>query len=273
MNFTAQQVRAKARAAVRRREDEIEEEEIESGEINLIPYLDIVTNLMLFLLASVSTGTLLGQINTELPDKSSAAAPSTPAPDVKPEDQPLQLVLSVLRDRVELWSITGLEGTQKTPKATYNRTGRVGDACDGEYMCETNACVIPEKKTVGTCVASNEVPVPVFDYRAINKDLYEIAKARYEGRPRVDKTYQAILQADGATPYGTIISMMGAMRCKLPALGETLAPCMMPTADETLKAAAEPIDADARLYDTSRANYNPDTMAIFPEILFSTGFE
>ena len=31
-----------------------EQEEIEGGEINLIPYLDIVTNLMLFLLASMT---------------------------------------------------------------------------------------------------------------------------------------------------------------------------------------------------------------------------
>jgi len=35
--YSAQRVRAKARAAVKRREDQIEQEEIESGELNLIP--------------------------------------------------------------------------------------------------------------------------------------------------------------------------------------------------------------------------------------------
>ena len=53
---------------------QIEQEEIESGELNLIPYLDIVTNLMLFLLASVSAGLILAQIDTTLPDK----APPSP---------------------------------------------------------------------------------------------------------------------------------------------------------------------------------------------------
>lgn len=269
MEFSAQQVRSKARAAVRRREDEIEEEEIEGGELNLIPYLDIVTNLMLFLLASVSTGALLGQINTELPDRSAAAAANTPPPQVKPEDQPLQLVLTVLRDRVELWSISGLEGTQKAPKATFNRAGRVGEKCDGEYMCESNACDLGKQE----CVASSEAPQPVFDYRAINRELIKIVDARYAGKPRGDKTFQAILQADGAIPYGTIISMMGAMRCKLPDLGATVTPCLMPTTDEKLRAAPDPISIESRVFDTTRAPYDSSTMALFPEILFSSGFE
>ena len=58
--YTAQQVRSKQRFAIKRREEAIEQDEIEGGEINLIPYLDIVTNLMLFLLASVSAGVILG---------------------------------------------------------------------------------------------------------------------------------------------------------------------------------------------------------------------
>ena len=69
MMFSAQRVRAKARAAIKKREDDIEQDEIESGELNLIPYLDMVTNLMLFLLASVSAGLILVQIDSTLPDK------------------------------------------------------------------------------------------------------------------------------------------------------------------------------------------------------------
>ena len=56
MDLSAQRVRAKTRAAIKRREDLIAQDEMESGELNLIPYLDMVTNLMLFLLASVSAG-------------------------------------------------------------------------------------------------------------------------------------------------------------------------------------------------------------------------
>ena len=76
MDYSAQRVRAKTRAAIKRRADVIERDELESGELNLIPYLDIVTNLMLFLLASVSASLILGQINTMLPDQ----APPTNAP-------------------------------------------------------------------------------------------------------------------------------------------------------------------------------------------------
>src|SRR5688572_30214765 len=99
--LSAHQVRAKTRLAVKRREDAIEEEEIEGGELNLIPYLDIVTNLMLFLLASVSASIILGQINTTLPDKGPPAASSTDTtPDTKPDELPLKLVVSVQRDKL-----------------------------------------------------------------------------------------------------------------------------------------------------------------------------
>ena len=63
--MNAAQVRAKARMAMKRREEEIENEEMEGGELNLVPYLDIVTNVMLFLLATVTSGLLLGNINRQ----------------------------------------------------------------------------------------------------------------------------------------------------------------------------------------------------------------
>src|SRR5215468_501585 len=109
MMYSAQRVRSKTRAAIKKREDDIEQDEIESGELNLIPYLDMVTNLMLFLLASVSAGLILVQIDTTLPDKQTSP-PVAQTPAQNPDDQPLKLVVSILRDRAILWSITGLEG-------------------------------------------------------------------------------------------------------------------------------------------------------------------
>src|SRR5947209_15388438 len=101
MELSAQRVRAKTRAAVKRREDQIEQEEIESGELNLIPYLDMVTNLMLFLLASISAGIIFTQIDTTLPDKAPPSTSVTP-PTTNPDDQPLKMVVSVTRDRMIL---------------------------------------------------------------------------------------------------------------------------------------------------------------------------
>lgn len=269
MEYSAQRVRSKTRAAIKRREDLIEQDELESGELNLIPYLDMVTNLMLFLLASVSAGLILVQINTTLPDKKADTAPATPTPATSPDDQPLKLFVSVARDRVVLWSLTGLEGTLHEPKLVLLRTGREGEACDGAYMCESNMCDTVTEK----CAPGHDESAPVFDYRALNNALFEIASRRYAGRPRKTDTYPAVLQADGDIPYSTVVSIMAAMRCKLPEFGKEVTPCALPTEDPALKKAPDPVSPDGKLYDTTRAIYDPRKMALFPDIQFSTGFE
>ncbi|MGE3545214.1 MAG: ExbD/TolR family protein [Kofleriaceae bacterium] len=268
MELSAQRVRSKTRAAIKRREEQIEQEEMESGELNLIPYLDMVTNLMLFLLASVAAQLILVQIDTTLPDKAPpSTSPSTPS--TNPDEQPLKLFVSIKRDDMIVWSASGLEGTLAQPKASFKRVGKDGETCDGPYMCESNVCDTKALK----CVASEEEPQIVFDYRALNNVLFEIAKRRFEGRPRKADSYQIILQADGQIPYSTIVSVMAAMRCKLPDIGKEPTACALPTDDPNLKKAPTPFSADKKLYDTTRAPYDPKTMALFHEIAFSSGFE
>lgn len=278
MLYSAQRVRAKARAAVKRREDAVEQDELESGELNLIPYLDIVTNLMLFLLASVSAGLILSQIDTTLPDKAPPSVTQTP-PSTNPDEQPLKLFVSVKRDEIILWSATGLEGTLTEPKEgyTFRRAGRNGEKCDGAYMCETNWCA-PETLTCATHpppAKGTERPalVPIFEYRKLNERLFEIANRRYAGKARKMDTYSIVLQADGAIPYATLVSIMAAMRCKLPDMGKEPLPCMLPTEDPKLKEAPNPISPDGKLYDPTRAAYDPKKMALFHDIQFSSGFE
>jgi biopolymer transport protein ExbD len=236
MELSAQRVRSKQRNAVRRREDQVEQDEIESGELNLIPYLDMVTNLMLFLLASVAAGIVFTQIDTQLPDK---APPSTSVtqPSTNPDDQPLKLVVSVTRDRILLWSISGLEGTLQAPKAVFPRTGRDGDSCDGSYMCEGGYCADTQKCGVPIPPQLPPVPTPVFDFRALSNALFEIANRRYNGKQRKADTYQIILMADGAIPYNTIASTMASLRCKMPEFGKEPTGCMQPTEDPDLKKA------------------------------------
>ncbi|MCP4447784.1 MAG: hypothetical protein GY811_20965 [Myxococcales bacterium] len=177
------QVRGKARAAMSKREDEIEEEEIQGGEINLVPYLDIVTNLMLFLLASISSGFILGQIDTTLPDHASEGTKRAVDPQKKPDEQPLELMVSVTKNRMILWSVSKLEGTLQEPKMS---TG-----------------LLPPEK------ASDP---PTFDYPKLNEALLEIATRRWAGKPRPNDTYEILLQADGNIPYETVISVMDHMR-------------------------------------------------------------
>jgi hypothetical protein len=151
----------------------------------------------------------------------------------------------------------------------FQRTGLDGQACDGAYMCESNSCDGATQR----CVPSRDEPAPVFDYRALNNAMFEIANRRYTGKLRKAETYQAILMADGAIPYSTIVSVMGAMRCKLPEFGKEVTACALPTEDPALKKATDPIAPNGKLFDTSRATYDPKRMGLFPDILFSSGFE
>src|SRR5688572_30500140 len=134
--WSAQRVRSRARAAVRKREESVESDEMESGELNLIPYLDMVTNLMLFILSSVSAGLILSQINTTLPDKAPKGQQAQ-NPDQKPEEQPLGLYVSIQKNEMIVWSVSKREGTLKEPKPGYRFpkiVGTLGKACDGAFM-------------------------------------------------------------------------------------------------------------------------------------------
>ena len=97
-----------------------------------------------------------------------------------------------------------------------------------------------------------EATFPVFDYRGLSNALFDIANRRYAGKQRTRDTYQITLVADRSIPYSTLASIMvAAMRCKMPDLGKESAGCALPT------------DAPA-LYD-------PTTMALSSDVLFSSG--
>lgn len=270
--LSAQQVRTKQRRAVARREAAIEDDELESGEINLIPYLDIVTNLMLFILASVAANIIFGQINTTLPDQGAPPTSQQNDPSQSPDEQPLGIAVAVTRDEIIVFSFSGLEGTLKEPKARIARTGRPGDKCDQSFECETNRCNSKQQ-----CELDPKADVtPVFKYRDLNDALFEIANRRFNdpAKPKTRKldTYQAVLMADPSIPYGTLISVISAMRCKLPPFGTDLPTCYMPTNDELLKKAPNPVDEVTRLYDPDRTDYDPTKHALFSDVVFSTGF-
>src|SRR5262245_53287710 len=183
MLLSAQRVRSKSRAAIKKREDDIEIDEMESGELNLIPYLDMVTNLMLFLLASVSAGIILTQIDTTLPDKAPPKSSQDPPPEQKPDDQPLKLVVSIYDNEITIWSFSTKVGTLEKPHARIPRTGKLGEPCDGPYMCESNLCDTekrhPANPMAGICVPNPDPNEPflqkVYDYHKLNEELFKVA--------------------------------------------------------------------------------------------------
>lgn len=84
--------RGQVRAAMRRMREHNEEIEEETGEINLVPYMDIVTNIIIFLLASVVNQVALGNVNVSVPALASGGGGSA---DEKPEKPPLNLTVTV----------------------------------------------------------------------------------------------------------------------------------------------------------------------------------
>jgi biopolymer transport protein TolR len=84
--------RSQVRAAMRRMRDHNEEIEEEAGELNLVPYMDIVTNIIIFLLASVVNQVSLGNINVSSPSISEGTAATDEPPPDKP---PLNLTVTV----------------------------------------------------------------------------------------------------------------------------------------------------------------------------------
>jgi biopolymer transport protein ExbD len=176
---------AKARMAMKKREEQVETEELEGGELNLVPYLDIATNILLFLLASLSSGILFGHINTSLPDHAPASSVGANDPSTPPDEQPLQLVVSITATELRLWSISQLEGSISNPKARFARR--------------------PE--------GAGEP----YDYLALNDALYEIVKRRWpDPAARKEATHSLILQADANTIYETVVTVMDHTREVVP---------------------------------------------------------
>jgi len=85
--------RSQVRAATRRMRDHVEEIEEEAGELNLVPYMDIVTNIIIFLLASVVNQVALGNINVSSPTIQSGGGAGSDEPP--PEKPPLNLTITV----------------------------------------------------------------------------------------------------------------------------------------------------------------------------------
>jgi biopolymer transport protein TolR len=176
--MNASQVRAKARMAMKRRAEEIETDEIEGGELNLVPYLDIVTNIVLFLLATITAGLVLGNINSALPEYAESSVGLTQLPQT-PQEPPVQLVVAVTKPEILVFSISGLEGTLQAPKMK-----------------------IPASK-----------PGVDYDFNKLTDTATEIVKRRWPDKAvRPDGSTEVILMADADIPYSAIVNTMDALR-------------------------------------------------------------
>lgn len=123
------------RTRLRRRAEEAEEEAEEGGEINLVPFLDIVTNVIMFLLATISVILPMGNINVGAPRYAAAGAAGSSDQPV-PDKPPLQLTVTVTGTGFIIAGSGGvlyqnneagkLPTIPKTPKGEYDYPSLVG---------------------------------------------------------------------------------------------------------------------------------------------------
>jgi biopolymer transport protein ExbD len=81
--------RKQVRAAMRRLKEHSEEAEEEMGEINLVPYMDIVTNIIIFLLASTVYNVTFANVNVSSPTIGQGGAAAE-----EPQKPPLNLTVT-----------------------------------------------------------------------------------------------------------------------------------------------------------------------------------
>jgi len=93
---------------------------------------------------------------------------------IDPDALPLQLVISITKTQVIVWSISGLEGTLKEPKRVLPNDARTADE--------------------------------------VGNTLAEIVKRRWGGKHRPESTLEILVMADGATPMQQVASVLGAVR-------------------------------------------------------------
>jgi biopolymer transport protein ExbD len=204
--MNAAQVRAKARMAMKRREEEIEQEELEGGELNLVPYLDIVTNVMLFLLATVTSGLILGNINSALPEYSSSAGGGQNTEPQTPEEQPLQMAAFLTPEKITFFSVTGAEGAGSFEKPLLELPARK-KAEDYEYAKLTQAA-----QGIVSTRWKGRMPMGVDPSTEEPKCFDQGGKAQAMTSCRPARATEVILVVDASIPYHVIIATMDALR-------------------------------------------------------------
>ena len=252
---------------------QIEQEEIESGELNLIPYLDMVTNLMLFLLASISAGIIFTQIDTHAARQGAAVdVQATQPTQQNPDEQPLKLVVSITRDRVDPVVDHGPRGhARPRRRRSFPRTGQRrrrratattcarANNCDGDTQQLRPPSQRRRRSRSSTTARSTNA-------------LFEIANRRYTGKHRKHDTYQSILHGRRPDPV---------QHDRVGDGGDALQAARLRQGADGLRAAdrRRRPEEGARirsrrtrtLYDTSRAPYDPKKMALFQRHLVLVG--
>ncbi|MCP3142500.1 ExbD/TolR family protein [Pyxidicoccus xibeiensis] len=156
-----------------RRKLKVREEE-ESGELNIVPYLDILMNLIIFMLLSITGLATFGILNVNAPSYGAPSAGVTQEGADEPD-----LLLSVLISK------------------------------KGHFISSQNATITPEGATPDT----PSVPVKAdgtHDFAALTARMVEVKAASVDAKGKAET--KVIVGADPDIPYETLIQTLDAIR-------------------------------------------------------------
>jgi biopolymer transport protein ExbD len=187
---------AKVRGRLRREIASAEEAEYEGGELNLVPYLDILINTIIFLLATTASALTLANINVNSP-RYEDAAPGQVQAEQQDEDAPkLNLTVAVSYTGFIIGGkgaiMTAKDGTLPTIRCTVPVSQ--GGMCPVQLQRRDNARGEPEN-----------VWIDKYDYPALDKMMQDIKKQYGQER-------QVILTADRSIPYMVVVKTMDTLR-------------------------------------------------------------
>jgi biopolymer transport protein ExbD len=178
---TPQRLRSKLRK-IREQAEEMAEE---GGELNLIPYLDIVTNVIMFLLATMTFAAALGDINVSSPTTASTAQLQTqPPPEPKNE---LNLTVSVSDKGFTI----AASGAVLYQGQTIEASGNISPAPAGATLP-----TIPKKGAE-------------FDYEGLAKLMAQI-----KATPTAKNETKVIVNANPDIVYDVVVQVLDACRGK-----------------------------------------------------------
>ncbi len=214
------QVRAKSRRAMRKLEDEYVQEEMEGGELNLVPYLDIVTNLTLFLLASISSG-LLGNLNAAVPpiaDKTVGAKSPTTV-----EDKGLGMIVAVTKTGLKIFSIADTppipEEINLPIKANVFEPAGLQN-----YLNKLQAELLAKDPKNKVKYDATEAITLAYDWDTLGAEMKKIRDANPIPQPKkkpdgsldYGHSREVILMPHGEIPYDTLVRAMDTLRPSFP---------------------------------------------------------
>ena len=176
---------AKVRGRIRREMAAAEDDEHEGGELNLVPYMDILVNTIIFLLATMTSGLTLANINVNSP-RYEPSGPSAQADQQDPEKQRLNLTIAV---SYKGYLVAGAAGV-------VTGTG------------DSNISVPCKRIESGRCAwFAGTKWRDEYDYK-------NLAKMMKEAKDKYPHERQVIMTADRHVPYKVIVNTMDIVRGK-----------------------------------------------------------